>query len=385
MFQLSYSTIVFTNRYHRLGSYAALKILTAQSTPSETESSILRTVAQSTLRHPGKEHIMSLQDYFKQRGPNGEHGCLVFEVMGPSTASMVEALPTALASKTGRKERYPLWMAKSILRQSLLSVDFLHQSGITHGDLQPGNLLFSVRSLTLAKEPHLLQQENNVDSLCPVKRTDGKVDLWAPKYLAFDRGRESRPYLCYQDLRHGWRFGEVSSHHDSMTRHWFFAAFFTDKPPKTLVTPAGLRSPETILGETPTNNQDIWSFGCLVYEFVTGRPLFAIDTSGGEDAMNDDHFLQLFDILGPLSRDILSKWTDRAFTSLLMARASNIILANFLPDLMLTAYNPCHRWRNPLTRRSPKTWRMKIRSRSNASCDGFCNTRLANVRLQASF
>jgi serine/threonine protein kinase len=45
-----------------------------------------------------------------------------------------------------------------------------------------------------------------------------------------------------------------------------------------------------------------------VFEFITGSPLFAVNDSGSEDQTNDDHFLQLFDVLGPIPRDILSKW-----------------------------------------------------------------------------
>jgi non-specific serine/threonine protein kinase len=47
-----------------------------------------------------------------------------------------------------------------------------------------------------------------------------------------------------------------------------------------------------------------------VFEFITGRPLFCIDTFDcDQDGTNDDHFLQFFDIIGPIPRSILSKWT----------------------------------------------------------------------------
>lgn len=173
--------------HSRSRGYVVLKILTAQSTASETESSILETIALNTLPHPGKEHIISLKDYFKHKGPNGEHGCLVFEAMGPSTAAMVECLPEPLLSKTGRRERYPIWMARSILRQALLGIDFLHRIGIVHGDLQPGNLLFLATDLTSVGEIHLSQKDIEPTSLVPIERQDGKVDLWAPKYLAVNQ------------------------------------------------------------------------------------------------------------------------------------------------------------------------------------------------------
>ncbi|RDL34661.1 Uncharacterized protein BP5553_07789 [Venustampulla echinocandica] len=280
--------------YRRLiKCYVAVKILTAQSTASETESSILKTIAQSTLPHQGKEHIISLKDYFKHKGPNGEHGCLVFEPMGPSTATMVERLPKPLLSKTGRSERYPIWMARSILRQALLGIDFLHRIGIAHGDLQPGNLLFLARDLTSVGEIRLSQKVIEPTSLEPVKRQDGKVDLWAPKYLAVNQ-----PLTEFVELDHNFVI-KISD---------MGGAFFIDNPPKKLVTPVGLRSPETILGEVPTSSQDIWSFGCLVFEFVTGRPLFVVDDTGDEDETNDDHFLQLSSTIGPIPRDVLSKW-----------------------------------------------------------------------------
>jgi serine/threonine protein kinase len=87
-------------------------------------------------------------------------------------------------------------------------------------------------------------------------------------------------------------------------------AFFADNPPKKLVTPRGLRSPEVILEEAPTSSQDIWSLGCLLFEFVTGRQLSLLLSPSNDKHENDDqHLLQIYSTIGgPMPRDILSKW-----------------------------------------------------------------------------
>lgn len=86
-------------------------------------------------------------------------------------------------------------------------------------------------------------------------------------------------------------------------------AFLEDKPPENFVTPLGLRSPELILLNRINRAQDIWSFGCLIFEFLTGRPLFTVDTvmSNIEEA-DDDHLLQMIDILGPLPKSLAERW-----------------------------------------------------------------------------
>jgi serine/threonine protein kinase len=91
-----------------------------------------------------------------------------------------------------------LGQRKSLLKQLLLGVDCLHSSRIAHGDLNPGNLLLCIRSLTR-------EDLNNIRKSCEaggksalVQRSDGKQDLWAPRYLCIDR-----PLTDLVDVRNG--------------------------------------------------------------------------------------------------------------------------------------------------------------------------------------
>ena len=81
-------------------------------------------------------------------------------------------------------------------------------------------------------------------------------------------------------------------------------------PPDRVVTPASLRAPESILGCSVGKGIDVWSFGCILFELLTGLPLFQIPPLNDSDELiNDDHLIQLTDIIGPLPEGLLSRWT----------------------------------------------------------------------------
>ena len=93
--------------------------------------------------------------------------------------------------------RYPLHMAKSILKQSLQALAFLHENGIAHGDFQPGNILFALSNIESEPEDVLRQEENaQTRSISPpVQRLDGKLDKWAPRYLCI--AQPLAPFTSY--------------------------------------------------------------------------------------------------------------------------------------------------------------------------------------------
>lgn len=84
-------------------------------------------------------------------------------------------------------------------------------------------------------------------------------------------------------------------------------------------TPLLLRAPELILEMPFDHTTDIWSFGCLLFEPVTGTPMFAVGRAPEIPIVttNDDHLLQMTTILGPLPPDQRSRWRrhDRYYGS----------------------------------------------------------------------
>ncbi|KAM3524579.1 hypothetical protein NHJ13051_004448 [Beauveria bassiana] len=177
--------------------YVALKILVAEASGQASEVRILQHLAAVA---PAQEqrYITQLLDEFEHRGPNGTHKCLVFEPMGPTVNSMVEELPQFKPRRRQMRVRYPPNMAKSILKQSLQALAFLHSNGVAHGDFQPGNMLFSLQDLESATEDHLWQEEDVQGRSIspPVQRLDGKQDLWAPRYLCISQPLSE--FTCYE-------------------------------------------------------------------------------------------------------------------------------------------------------------------------------------------
>ncbi|KAL4985766.1 kinase-like domain-containing protein [Aspergillus falconensis] len=180
------------------------------------------------LRHIAKtapeeavRYVARLLDEFEHRGPNGAHRCLEFEPMGPNVNTM------------------PLPMAKSIIKQSLQALAFLHEN------------------VNWMPEDVLWQEED---------RLDGKQDKWAPQYLYV--AQSLVPFTSYSE---GFKvkLSDMGG-----------AYLFTDPLTKP-ITALGLRAPELILTEAVDNTVDVWSFGCLVFELITRQPLFCIPGSNG--------------------------------------------------------------------------------------------------------
>lgn len=160
-----------------------MKIKTARDSVEEDELSIMNHLSQKMWSDSTSAHLVTLLDTFDHQGPNGTHLCLVLEVMGASVDAMIEKLPQNIPLCLWHVSRYPKWMAKRILTHTLRGIAFLHSRGVTHGDIQPRNLLFSASGLDSVRVEEL-EETNKSLAVEAVKRLDGKADKWAPRYVA---------------------------------------------------------------------------------------------------------------------------------------------------------------------------------------------------------
>ncbi|GJJ15713.1 hypothetical protein Clacol_009991 [Clathrus columnatus] len=277
--------------------YVALKIFTAKASVSETELGIIQFLSQKANIDNRSQYIITLLDTFIHQGPNGTHRCLVFEPMGPSAESLARQLPESRQKPFQTIPRFPKSMAKRIFLHTLHGLAFLHENGIVHGDIQPGNFLFSLNDITNVEEDELRQDETIPRSFAPLRRRDGKQDKWSPNNIYL-----GQPLQQYTPLGSDMKvkLSDLGS------------AFWANNPPTKHSSPIALRAPELILGKHIGPPIDIWAFGCLVFEFLTGKTLFLVirdsDSQRDRNEMDDDHLLQFNDIIEKLPSTLLNDW-----------------------------------------------------------------------------
>ncbi|KAL6111286.1 srpk3 [Pungitius sinensis] len=121
------------------GRFVALKVVKSAQTFTETaqdEIKLLKCVRDCDPRDPKRETIVHLIDDFRIAGANGEHVCMVLEVLGHQLLRWIIR---------SRYAGLPLACVRSILTQVLQGLDYLHtKCKIIHTDIKPENILLRV-------------------------------------------------------------------------------------------------------------------------------------------------------------------------------------------------------------------------------------------------
>lgn len=121
--------------YTSQNRHSALKIVKSAGRYSETardEIKLLRQITNASPTHPGRPHIVAFLDSFTHTVSSTSHICITLEPLGANLLSLIEK---------NRKKGVPPCVVKSIARQVLLGLRYLHdECDLVHTDIKPENI-----------------------------------------------------------------------------------------------------------------------------------------------------------------------------------------------------------------------------------------------------
>ena len=223
---------VYRARDTNLNRDVAIKILPASVANDPERLARFRREAQvlAALQHPNIAVIYGLEER-----PIGQHGsagtAIVMELVDGQT------LAERLDGGRGGAARIPPAEALAVAQQMADAVETAHEQGIIHRDLKPANIKI---------------------------RHDGTVKVLDFGLAKISEEARARPTT-------GPRFKE------SPQSPGIAAEAMT--APGTILGTAAYMSPEQAKGQSGDKRSDVWAFGCVFFEMLTGTRPF-----GGEDA-----------------------------------------------------------------------------------------------------
>ncbi|CAE6499557.1 unnamed protein product [Rhizoctonia solani] len=135
--------------------HVALKVVKSAPRYTETaldEIKLLQRLISGDVNHPGRRHVIGKYILSNDLGPNGNHVCMVFEVLGENLLGLI---------KRHQAKGVPVHLVKQISKQILLGLDYMHrQCGVIHTDLKPENVLICIDDVEAVVQAELESSQN---------------------------------------------------------------------------------------------------------------------------------------------------------------------------------------------------------------------------------
>ncbi|XP_054858300.1 dual specificity protein kinase CLK3 isoform X1 [Eublepharis macularius] len=185
-----------------------------------------------------KHLCVLMSDWFNFHG----HMCIAFELLGKNTFEFL---------KENNFLPYPLLQIRHMAYQLCHALKFLHDNQLTHTDLKPENILF-----VNSEFDTLYNEKKNCEERL-IRNTSIRVA----------------------------DFGSATFDHEHHT---------------TIVATRHYRPPEVILELGWAQPCDVWSIGCILFEYYRGFTLF-------QTHENREHLVMMEKILGPIPQHMVRK------------------------------------------------------------------------------
>uniref|UniRef100_A0A8C2ZXZ6 dual-specificity kinase n=1 Tax=Cyclopterus lumpus TaxID=8103 RepID=A0A8C2ZXZ6_CYCLU len=225
--------------HRRGGASVALKIIKNVEKYKEAARLEINVLEKINEKDPDNKFLcVQMYDWFDYHG----HMCISFELLALSTFDFL---------KENNYLPYSIGQVRHMAYQICLAVKFLHDNKLTHTDLKPENILFVNSDFTMSFNVEKKREERTVKSTA-VRVVD---------------------------------FGSATFDHEHHS---------------TIVSTRHYRAPEVILELGWSHPCDVWSIGCILFEYYLGFTLFQTHD-------NREHLAMMERILGPVPSRMIRK------------------------------------------------------------------------------
>ncbi|KAA8896067.1 kinase-like domain-containing protein [Sphaerosporella brunnea] len=218
----------------------------------------------------------TILDEFEFQGINGIHRCIVSEAVGPSLQSLVHVAP---------ERKLPLEVLRKVASQLAQAVAKMHQHGVVHGDIHPGNILFQIEDLESWSDWQVWWNFGRPER-APGVRLD-RCSVYPPDYSKLLERCLKHVNIKLVD------FGEAFLSHKGI------------KEP--LNTALCFAAPETLFrDETVTSAVDIWALACIFYQLFSSCIMFQAGAGWADDVISN-----IVLTFGKIPPRWWNKWSNR--------------------------------------------------------------------------
>ncbi|KAI8636667.1 kinase-like domain-containing protein [Parasitella parasitica] len=353
-----FSTVWLTlDTMYETDTHVALKIVKSANRYTDSaleEIKLLECVKKTNPESKGYRYVAQLLDHFWHQGPNGKHACMTFEVLGESLLSLM---------KRFNYKGIPQNVVKRISKQVLEGLDYLHREcGIVHTDLKPENVLVWIPNIEdylkrdtaeilndikqkevayLASSPTQLQSQNqpwlNESESAGLSKSQKKRLKKKKKMKSLQEAREEalengdavdlEDKMGNLKISTSWNRQKATKVIPSSTLDITSIevdkeglkvfddivvkiadlgnACWMDGEFTHVIQTRQYRSPEVIVGCKWTNEADMWSTACMIFELLTGEFLFD-PRAGTKYNKDDDHLAQMLELMRSVPKLLIS-------------------------------------------------------------------------------